>query len=324
MEYRKLGKSGLKISEISFGAWGISGGWGQRDDDESVRALNRAVDMGVNFFDTAMVYGNGLSEELIRRALKGRNEQVYVATKVSPKNRIWSPPTGTINEVFPKEYIIECTEASLRRLGLECLALQQLHTWTDQWAEADEWQKAAEQLKKQGKILAFGISVDSHAPNSCLEVISTGLIDSVQVIYNIFDQSPEAELFPLAQELAVGIIVRCPLDEGGLTGKIRPETEFAEDDWRSNYFKGDRKEQTYQRVRAIEEWLVGDEVDSIVSGALRFCLSHEAVSTVIPGMRSVVHVEANCAVSEKGPLPAEMVSRLKQHAWDRNFYGKVP
>ncbi len=319
MRYRQFGRAGFQVSEVGFGAWGIGGGWGERDDAQALRALHKAIDLGVRFIDTAMAYGDGHSEQLIGQVLKERSERIYVATKISPKNRIWTPPTGTLQDSFPKEYIIDCTEASLRRLGVDCIDVQQLHTWTDRWVDDDEWKEAAHILKEQGKIRAFGVSVDHHQPDSCLQALRTGELDSVQVIYNIFDQSPEERLFPLAQELNVAIIVRVPLDEGGLTGAITPDTEFEPGDWRKGYFRGERKGEVYERVKKLEFLIHGDVAD-LPEAALRFTLSHPAVTAVIPGMRKVRHVEANCAASDKGPLPRGDLARLKEHAWPRNFY----
>jgi len=322
MRYRKLGRTGFEVSEIGYGAWGIGGKmWLDSDDQESLRALRRAFELGVNFIDTALVYGDGHSEQLVAQVLRDAPHKVYVATKVPPKNRLWPARPGIgIEEVFPYDYIIRCTEESLRNLGLETVDLQQLHVWNPEWLDREEWRRAAEDLKRAGKIRAFGISINDHQPDSALEVIQTGLIDTVQVIYNIFDQSPEKNLFPLCQKLDIGVIVRVPLDEGGLTGKITPETRFPPGDWREEYFKGDRKRQVWERVQAIQRDIEGLVEGTIAEVALRFCLSHPAVSTVIPGMRRVQTVESSCSVSDLGPLPENVIQVLRRHAWPRNFY----
>lgn len=319
MRYRKLGRTNFEISEIGYGAWGIGGKqWLGGTDGESLEALRTAIECGLNFIDTALAYGDGHSEELVGRIVREAKRTIYVATKVPPMNRTWPAAPGTpISEVFPKQYIIECTETSLRNLGLETIDLQQLHVWTTEWTSRDEWKEAVEELRRSGKIRSFGISLTEHDPDSGLDVIRTGLVDAVQVIYNIYDQTPERNLFPLCRELNVGVLARVPLDEGGLTGKITEQTEFEPGDFRAWYFRGDRKRQVVERFEALRRDLGGADV---AETALRFCLSHPAVSTVIPGMRSVRNAKANCAASDKGPLDRRTLEILKRHAWDRNFY----
>lgn len=322
MRYRKLGRTNVDVSEIGYGAWGIGGiQWLGGADDESVRALEKALELGVNFIDTALAYGDGHSEELAGQVVRRTSGRVYVATKVPPQNRIWPAAPGTpISDVFPYEYVIRSTETSLKNLALETIDLQQLHVWTDAWTERDEWRRAAEDLKRSGKIRAFGISLTEHDPDSGLRVLRTGLVDAVQVIYNVFDQSPERNLFPLCQELNIGVLARVPLDEGGLTGTINEATEFDPKDFRAWYFRGsDRKRQVAERFAALERDLAGID-GTLPEIALRFCLSHPAVSTVIPGMRRVKTAESSCSVSDRGPLKRETLATLKQHAWYRNFY----
>lgn len=321
MHYRTLGKTGLQVSEIGFGAWGIGKGmWIGAEDEESIRALHRAIDLGVNFIDTALVYGDGHSEELVGRVIRARSERVYVATKVPPKNGEWPARPGVpVTEVFPAGHVMACAEQSLRNLGLDVIDVLQLHVWSDEWVGQGDWLEAVERLKRQGKIRFFGISINDHEPDNALRLIETGVVDTVQVIYNIFDQSPEDRLFPACQRHNVGVIVRVPLDEGGLTGRITPETTFPEGDWRNHYFKGDRKRQVYERVQRILQDL-GITADQLPDVALRFTLSHPAVSTVIPGMRSVRNVEANCRAGDGRGLPREQLEKLKAHRWIRNFY----
>jgi aryl-alcohol dehydrogenase-like predicted oxidoreductase len=322
MNTRALGKCISSVSEIGYGAWGIGGAmWKESDDAESMTALRAAVDAGVTFFDTALAYGDGHSEQLIGRLRKDVSVPIVIATKVPPKNGKWPAPKGIpFHEAFPKEYIIGCTERSLKHLAVEQIDIQQLHVWSDEWAGADEIWSAAERLKRDGKIKAFGISVNDHQPESVLKAAATGLIDSFQVIYNIFDQSPEKELFPYCLEHGIGVIVRVPFDEGGLTGTIRPDTTFPALDWRNNYFKGDRKREVFERVEKIKT-VMGTEAATLPELALRFILSHPAVSTVIPGMRKASHVAANTAVSDGRLLSAALRAELKNHAWARNFYG---
>lgn len=322
MQFRKLGKSGIEVSEIGFGAWGIGGHlWQDSKDDESVQALHRAIDLGINFIDTAVSYGEGHSEQLIAGVLKShRDKRIYVATKVNPKNYLWPAQEGSdIREVFPEKHIIERTETSLKNLGVERIDLQQLHVWNDEWANADEWRSAFEKLKRQGKVWHFGISITEHEPEDGMELIDTGEIDTVQVIYNIFDQLPERALLPKCREKNIGVIVRVPFDEGSLTGAITEETLFAPEDFRARYFRGGRKKQVVEHVAKLKKLLDG-EARSLPELALRFVLNSPAVSTVIPGMRQVKNVEGNCAVSDGRKLSAELMTELKRHAWDKNFY----
>jgi aryl-alcohol dehydrogenase-like predicted oxidoreductase len=322
MNYRTLGRTGLSVSEIGYGAWGIgNSGWQGADDGESLRALNRAVDLGLNFIDTALAYGDGHSERLVGQVVRERKERVFVATKVPPKNGQWPARPGVrAEETFPADHVIACTERSLRNLGLDAVDVQQFHVWSDEWVNQGDWLEAVRKLKEQGKIRFFGISINDHQPANALKLIETGLVDTVQVIYNIFDQSPEDELLPLCRERNIGVIVRVPFDEGGLTGNIREDTTFPEGDFRNGYFRGDRKREVAERSEAIARDL-GIGLDGLPEAALRYVLSHPAVSTVIPGMRSVRNVERNCAVGDGRGLPEDQVRKLKKHRWVRNFYG---
>jgi aryl-alcohol dehydrogenase-like predicted oxidoreductase len=321
VNYRKLGRTGLEVSEVGYGAWGIAGdAWLGAKDEESLKALNRAVDLGLNFIDTALAYGEGHSERLVGKIVAERDETIHVATKVPPKNRVWPAPSGLHpDEAFPGDYVRECTERSLENLGFEAIDVQQFHVWQDEWLGEGDWQEAVEDLKGEGKIRHFGVSINDHQPANAIRLIESGLVDTVQVIYNVFDQSPEDELLPACLEHGVGVIVRVPFDEGALTGAITPETTFDEGDFRNHYFRGDRKEQVQERVRAIVSEL-GVTEDEIAEVALRYILSHPAVSTVIPGMRSVRNVERNMRVADGEGLPEDQVRLLKNHRWDRNFY----
>ncbi len=321
MNYRGLGKTGLQVSELGYGAWGIGKTmWLGADDDESLRSLHRAFDQGVNFVDTALGYGDGHSEQLIGRAVREATGIVYVSSKVPPKNLKWPAPRGvSASEAFPAEWVVECTEQSLANLGLETIDVQQFHVWSDEWVGQGDWMDAIEHLRLQGKIRYFGVSVNDHQPANALALVNSGFADTVQVIYNLFDQSPEDELFPAVLAKNVGVIVRVPFDEGALTGKINPETRFPEGDWRNRYFGGNRKEQIWERVQAITRDL-GVAVDRLPEIALRFCLSQSATSTVIAGMRSLHNVDANVRAAELGPLSAEELEVLRRHRWVRNFY----
>ncbi len=321
MNYRKLGSTGLEVSEVGYGAWGIGKSqWMGAEDDESLRALNRAIDLGLTFIDTALGYGDGHSERLVGRTVRTRDETVHVSTKIPPKNLIFPAPLGLHpDETFPADHVRECTETSLKNLGLETIDVQQFHVWQDEWLGEGDWQEAVEDLKREGKIRHFGVSINDHQPANAVKLIESGLVDTVQVIYNVFDQSPEDELLPACQEHGVGVIVRVPFDEGALTGAITPETEFDEGDFRNHYFRDDRKREVQERVRAIVSELgVGE--DEIAEVALRHILSHPAVSAVIPGMRSVRNVERNMRVGDGKGLPEDQVRLLKNHRWVRNFY----
>jgi aryl-alcohol dehydrogenase-like predicted oxidoreductase len=321
MHMRRLGRTGLAVSEVGYGAWGIGGsGWLGADDDESLRALRRAIELGVNFIDTAFGYGDGHSERLVGEVVRDVGETVYVATKVPPKNRLWPARAGThASETFPADHVRACTEESLRRLGLERIDVQQFHVWDDAWTDQGDWQEAVAALKAEGKIGHFGVSINDHEPHNALRALRAGLLDTVQVIYNVFDQSPEDELLGACGEHDVGVIVRVALDEGGLTGRIGPETTFPEGDFRNRYFRDDRKAEVAEHVDALLADL-GIERDELAETALRYVLSHPAVSTVIPGMRSVRNVERNVAVGDGRGLAPERVDALKAHRWVRNFY----
>jgi aryl-alcohol dehydrogenase-like predicted oxidoreductase len=318
MRYRPLVRTGIEVSEIGYGAWGIGGKmWLGGNDDESIAALNRAIELGLNFIDTALVYGEGHSERLVGRIAP---PSVTIATKVPPKNRLWPARAGVaIEDVFPYDYILRCTDESLKNLGRDHIDLLQLHVWNPEWINSDIWRSAFEDLKKSGKARFVGVSINDHQPDGAIDLIRTGLVDTVQVIYNIFDQSAEARLFPLAKELGIGVLARVPLDEGSLTGSITEQTKFEPGDFREGYFRGDRKRQVVEHVAALRHDLEGID-GSLAQIALRFCLSDLAVSSVIPGMRTVRNVESNIAASEAGPLPLDVQAILKRHAWDRNFY----
>ena len=259
MRYRKLGRTGWEISEIGYGAWGIGGTqWRGGSDEEALAALRKGIELGLNFIDTALAYGDGHSEALVGQVVREAGKKIRVATKVPPMNGLWPARRGIgIDQVFPDRYIVESTERSLKNLGLEQIDLQQLHVWNPEWVDSEEWRRAVEELKQSGKIRAFGVSINDHDPDSALGLIETGLVDAVQVIYNIFDQSAERNLFPLCLERNIGVLARVPLDEGGLTGAIRADTEFDPADFRAFYFRGDRRRQVEERARALQRDLAG-------------------------------------------------------------------
>lgn len=317
MRYRTLGRTGLEVSEVGYGAWGIGGiQWTGGDDEEAIRALHLSIDGGLNLIDTALAYGGGHSERLVGQVVRSRSEKIAIATKIPPLNREWPARDVPLREVFPADHIIRSTEESLRNLGVETIDLQQLHVWTDHWAQETEWLEALTRLREAGKIRFIGLSLNDYQPANSLQALRLGVIDAVQVIYNIFEQAPEDALYPLCEELNIGVLARVPFDEGGLTGAIRPETVFPESDFRAFFFRGDRKQKVFDRVERLK-LLLNHEAMSLPELALRYVLSHDAVSTVIPGMRSTRHVTSNLSWADGRRLSADLKWRLKQFAWDR-------
>jgi aryl-alcohol dehydrogenase-like predicted oxidoreductase len=318
MNERRLGRTGLSVSEIGYGAWGIGGSmWLGAEDQESLRALNRAIDLGVNFIDTAAVYGNGHSEQLVGKVVRERDERIVVSSKIPPKNMTWPARDGTDpDEAFPADHIRKWTERTLSNLGLDVLDVQQFHVWSDEWVGRGSWHDAIQALRDEGKIRFFGVSINDLQPANAIRLIETGAVDTVQVIYNIFEQAPEDELLAACERNDVGVIARVPLDEGSLTGTLTADSTFPDGDFRNEYFSGERTlEKVDERVRAILDDL-GIEREELAEVALRYVLSHPAVSTVIPGMRSVRNVERNTALGDGAGLPAEQVAALKAHRWD--------
>ena len=316
MQYRTFGRTNWQVSEIGYGMWGMAG-WTGSDDDESFKSLDLAVELGCTFFDTAWGYGAGKSESFLGALLKRHpNKKLYTATKIPPKNFKWPSRRGyQLEDCFPADHIREYTEKSLKNMQVETIDLMQFHVWEDDWANMEEWQKEMEKLKAEGKIQAAGISINRWEPNNSLETLKTGQIDAVQVIYNIFDQNPEDALFPLCEELNIGIIARVPFDEGTLTGTFTHETTFPEDDWRSTYFVPENLHSSVDHADALKP-LIPAEMN-MPEMALRFILEHPAVSTIIPGMRKEKHVRMNIATSDGQRLKADLVAELKKHRWDR-------
>jgi aryl-alcohol dehydrogenase-like predicted oxidoreductase len=316
MHIRRFGRLGWPVSEIGYGMWGM-GGWTGSDDAESARSLDRAVELGCNFFDTAFVYGMGKSEKLLGEALQRHKvKKLYVATKVPPKNMKWPGSAGVpASETFPAAHIREYTEKSLANLGVDAIDLQQLHVWSDTWASDEGWQRAAEDLKRQKLIRGFGISVNRWQPANVLQALGTGLVDSVQVVYNIFDQNPEDQLFPACRELDVAVIVRVPFDEGSLAGTLTRNSTWPEGDWRNIYFTPETLGETLARVDRLKPLLpAGMDLPEM---ALRFILANPDVSTVIPGMRKTAHVDRNLSASGGRALPRQTIEALRAHRWDR-------
>jgi aryl-alcohol dehydrogenase-like predicted oxidoreductase len=316
MQTRRFGRTGWDVSEIGVGMWGM-GAWSGSEDDASNAALDAALAAGCNFFDTAWSYGEGHSERLLG-GLIARNEdkRIYAATKIPPNNRVWPSQRGTpLDEAFPPDYIKKQTEASLANLGVEQIDLMQFHVWEDAWATESSWQKVIGQLTDEGLVAAWGVSVNRWEPENVLDTLRTGTIAAVQVIYNIFDQSPEDELFPLCEELDIGVIARVPFDEGTLTGTLTKDSTWPEGDWRNTYFVPENLNASVERADALKP-LVPPGM-TMAEMALRFILCNEVVDTIIPGMRSIEHVASNTAVSDGRGLDAELVAELRKHRWDR-------
>jgi aryl-alcohol dehydrogenase-like predicted oxidoreductase len=319
MRYRTFGRTGWQVSEVGYGMWGMAG-WTGSDDEQSLGALDRAFALGCNFFDTAWAYGAGKSEQLLGQALKKRGPHsdptVRVATKIPPKNMKWPGKAEyPIADTYPPSHIREYTEKSLQNLGLETVDLQQFHVWNDAWVADEGWQRAVDDLKRQRLIRAFGISVNRWEATNVLRALDTGLVDSVQVVYNVFDQAPEDELFPYCQQHGIAIIARVPFDEGSLTGTLTADSKWPDGDFRNLYFNREQLAATLPRVDRLRP-LVPEGMD-LPELALRFILEHPAVSTTIPGMRQPRNVERNLAASDGTRLPPRLHDALKGHRWDR-------
>ncbi len=314
MRYRKLGRTNFEVSDIGHGLWGMSN-WSGSEDQRSLEALQLAVGLACNFLDSAWAYGDGRSDGLAGEILR-RNpgKRIYVASKVPPKNRRW-PASGTLAEAFPVDHVLDHAEKICQKLGVDAIDLLQYHVWDDSWTDDPDFRRAVEALKSKKLIRTFGLSLNRWEPWNGLKALRTGLVDSVQVIYNIFDQAPEDELFPACRELNVGVIARVPLDEGGLSGKLTLDTRFPEKDWRAGYFNPENLNATVERAERLKSLLPGGM--TLPELAIRFILSNPDVSTTIAGMRDTTHVRQNIACSDAGPLPSGLLRELKQHRWDR-------
>jgi aryl-alcohol dehydrogenase-like predicted oxidoreductase len=316
MQTRSFGRLGWPVSEVGYGLWGM-GGWTGSDDAESLAALERAIELGCTFFDTALAYGNGKSEQLWGRVVaRHRNRGLITATKIPPKNLRWPALASyPIEDVYPPDHIRRSTEKSLENMGLSQIDVQQFHVWTDAWAEDPRWQRAADDLKREGLVRAIGISLNRWEPANGIRALRTGLVDSVQVVYNVFDQNPEDELLPLCRELGIAVIARVPFDEGSLTGTLTRESRWPEGDFRNIYFAPDLLAETMDRVDAFRPDVPAGM--SMPDAVLRFILANPDVTTIIPGMRKATHVDANLAASDAPRLDAATVERFRRHRWVR-------
>ena len=319
MKYRRFGRLGWMVSDIGYGMWGMGRNqWSGANDDESLLSLQKAVDLGCNFFDTAWAYGDGHSESLLGKIVRANpDKRLYTASKIPPKNRKWpSRRDFSLDDCYPPDHIEEYVHDSLKNLGLENLDLIQFHTWEDSWTLNDKWSKKIEELRREGLIKAVGISINRWEPWNGFKTVQSGLIDAVQVIYNIFDQNPEDELFPACQEKEVAVIARVPFDEGTLTGTITLDSKWPEGDWRNSYFVSENLKSSIEHIEKLESIIPSGM--SMTDMALRFILSNPAVTTTIPGMRKVMHTESNIACSDAGPLPSDLMAKLREHRWVRH------
>jgi aryl-alcohol dehydrogenase-like predicted oxidoreductase len=316
MKYRKLGRTGFEVSEMAYGLWGMSG-WSGSDDTESLASMQASIDAGCNFFDTAWAYGDGHSDELLGRTIaNNKGKRLYAASKIPPRDRNWPPKPGAkYHDVFPTDYVLEYAGKIREKLGTDSIDVLQLHVWEDRWTREREFHDVVKKLKTDGLVRYFGLSLNRWQPENGIEAIRTGLVDTVQVIYNVFDQAPEDKLFPVCREFNVGVIARVPLDEGSLGGKMTLETKFASTDWRAKYFGPDNLPKTIKRVEALKK--VVPNGMSLPEMSLRFILGDPAVSTTIIGMRKLNHVRDNMKTSDDGPLDAALMKELKAHRWDR-------
>ncbi|MFL5606005.1 MAG: aldo/keto reductase [Gemmatimonadaceae bacterium] len=316
MRYRRFGRTGWQVSEIGYGMWGMAG-WTGSDDAQSLEAMQLAVDLGCNFFDTAWAYGEGHSERLLGTLVRNNSgKTIYTATKVPPKNRKWPTRRGDrLDDVFPADYVREYAERSLANLGLPHVDLLQFHVWEDAWSGDERWQRVVEDLRSEGLVRAIGVSVNRWEPWNVMQTLRTELVDAVQVIYNIFDQAPEDQLFPLCRELDIGVIARVPFDEGSLTGTLTKDTHWPKGDWRNSYFVPENLHPTLERVDALRPLVpAGMTMPEL---ALRFILANPDVDVVIPGMRKPANVRANIATSDEMPLESRLLRKLREHRWDR-------
>jgi aryl-alcohol dehydrogenase-like predicted oxidoreductase len=323
MRNRQFGRTGWEVSEIGYGMWGMAG-WSNSDDHESLQSLQTSVNRGCNFFDTAYAYGEGRSENLLGQTVRAnRDKRLYTATKIPPRNKQWPARSEyTLQDSYPPDHVEEFVHRSLESSGLESFDLMQFHTWEDQWLKDDRWFYKLDDLRSQRLINAIGISLNRWEPWNGVQAVRTGQIDSVQVIYNIFDQNPEDDLFPACEEMNVAVIARVPFDEGTLTGTLTKDSKWPEGDWRNTYFVPENLTASVERANALKElleaWNKEHSSDmSMPEMALRFILSNPTVSTIIPGMRKLSHVESNIAAGEAGALPADLLEELKKHRWVR-------
>src|ERR1041385_9160872 len=296
MRYRRFGRTGWEVSEIGYGMWGMAS-WSNSNDDESLGSLQAAVDHGCNFFDTAYAYGNGRSEGLLGQIVRSNSgKRLYTASKIPPKDLKWpAQPESTLMQSYPPDHAEEYVHRSLENAGLDQLDLMQFHTWSDDWMRDDRWLYRLDDMRSQKLINAIGISINRWEPWNGIRAVRSGQIDAVQVIYNIFDQNPEDELFPACREMNVAVIARVPFDEGTLTGTLTKDSRWPEGDWRNTYFVPENLSASVERADRLK--LLVPPGMTMPEMALRFILQNPSISTIIPGMRKLSHVESNIHAS---------------------------
>jgi aryl-alcohol dehydrogenase-like predicted oxidoreductase len=320
MKYRKLGRTDFEVSDMAYGLWGMSG-WSGSNDEESLASLQLSVDLGCTFFDTAWAYGEGKSDGLLgeimsRNASREGGKRLYAASKIPPANDRWPAlPEYKYSDVFSSQHVFKYADLIRKQLRVDSIDVLQFHVWDDSWTDEPEFRSTVEKLKRDGWVRSFGLSLNRWEPWNGIKALHTGLVDVVQVIYNIFDQSPEDELFPVCKELNIGVIARVPLDEGSLGGKMTMETHFPKDDWRAGYFGPENLIATIQRIDKLKKIVPAGM--TLPEMAMRFILSNPVVSTTIAGMRKSGHVRENIAASDAGPLGNDLLAELKKHRWDR-------
>jgi aryl-alcohol dehydrogenase-like predicted oxidoreductase len=324
MQTRSLGSEGPTVSEIGFGGWAIGGDWGQQPDSQSTAALHAAIDRGINLIDTAAGYGEGHSEKIIAGVLAERSEDIFVATKTPPTSGPWPPsPYCRWQDRYSAAYLRDNVHQRLQNLKRDRIDLLQLHTWTAAWNDDPQPLLVLRQLKEQGKIGLIGVSAPEHDQACVIQLMRDGLIDTVQVIFNLFQQEAASQILPVAAETGTGVLIRVALDEGSLTGKYGADHEYAESDFRRKFFQGDRQNRTVNRVneirRDLERFGIDDQY-SLADVALKFVLARPEVSSVLVGMRNTDQVEKNCRVSTRRDLNPEIIQHLHRHDWRRGVW----
>jgi aryl-alcohol dehydrogenase-like predicted oxidoreductase len=323
MKYRPFGSTGWSVSEIAFGAWQLGGEWGDVDDEASIDTLLYAFSKGVNFVDTAELYGSGHSEAVVGEALRRwSGTKIYVATKVQPLR--WPHPEDDSPDMrgrYPDWYLRESVDASLRRLGVEQLDLFQLHSWMASGVSQLDWLETLNSLRLAGKIDKIGVSIRDYRPDDGMDLAHLGLVSSQQVIFNLFEQTPAHTLFPAGLATNTAFIARVPLDSGSLVGHWTPDTYAG---WKPRsiphtLFSGDRFGDTLKRVEALKS-ICRPFYETLAEAAMRYALSEQAVSAVIPGMTSPAEVDMNVVYSDGDPFPQELKTQLEPHRWVRNYY----
>ncbi len=321
MRYRIFGRTGWQVSEIAFGAWQIGGDWGHVDDDASVDTLLYAYEKGINFVDTAELYGKGRSEEVIGRSLREwRGGKIYVATKAQPVR--WPAPDDAnppMRGRYPDWYLRENVEASLRRLGVERIDLYQLHCWTADGVQTLDWLETLNALRLEGKIDRIGVSIRDYRPEDGVDLARLGLVESIQVVFNLFEQRPAGRLFAAGAETA--FIARVPLDSGSLVGNWTDATYagWEEGSVPAWLFRGERFAETLRRMRALQA-LCAPYYPTLAEAAMRYVLGQKRVSAVIPGMKNRAEVDMNVAYATGAAFPQALAEALPAHCWPRNFY----